>query len=114
MGFRIDPTIAPRLLFFYRQNQYCDNYHARYLDKFKKWIFYFNMDAPTEKDTEAAKSYQIKSVPTLILLNKDGYEDLRWIGGMGPDSHLISIEIGMERAWWKDDGQNDDEQNKDP
>ncbi len=105
MGYRINPDVEPRLLFFFRQNAYCDNYHAKYLAKLKNWVFYFNMDVPSDKDIEAAENYQVTSVPTLILLNKDGYEDLRWVGGMGPDTNLLSIEMGMEQAWWKE--QND-------
>lgn len=101
MGYKLNPNNEPRLLFFFRQNTYCNNYHAKYLTKFKDWIFYFNMDTPSNKDIEAAETYQVVSVPTLILLNKDGYEDLRWVGGIGPDSSLLSIEIGMEQAWWK-------------
>lgn len=103
MGYRLNQNNEPRLLFFFRRNAYCDNYHSKYLHKFKDWIFYFDMDTPSDKDLEAAETYQVISVPTLILLNKDGYEDLRWIGGMGPDSNLLSLEIGMEKAWWKDD-----------
>ena len=102
MGYRLNQDVEPRLLLFFRQNAYCDNYFARYLTKFKEWIFYFNMDTPSDRDIEAAKTYNVVSVPTLILLNKDGYEDLRWVGGIGPDSNLLSIEIGMEKAWWKE------------
>jgi thioredoxin-related protein len=102
MGYQLDQTVEPRLLFFFRRNQLCNNYHVRYLEKFKKWIFYFDMDVPSAVDTKAAQTYNVTSVPTLILLNKEGYEDLRWVGGLGPDSHLLSIEIGMERAWWND------------
>ena len=102
MGYRINEDIEPRLLLFFRQNAYCNNYFARHLTKFKEWIFFFNMDIPSDKDIEAAQIYKIVSVPTLILLNKDRHEDLRWVGGIGPDANLLSIEMGMEKAWWQE------------
>ena len=103
MGYSLNPDIEPRLLFFFRRNDLCNNYHARYLKSFKNLIFYFDMDVPGPKDFEAAKNYNVESVPTLILLDEQGYEELRWCGGLGPDPNLLNIEMGMSEAWWKDD-----------
>jgi len=103
MGYSLDPSIEPRLLFFFRRNQLCNSYHQRYLSKFQKLIFYFDMEVPSEKDLEAARTYKVDSVPTLILLDRNGYEDLRWVGGLGPQPGLLSIEIGIAEVLPKDD-----------
>jgi hypothetical protein len=92
--------MTPRLLFFFTQTQFCLNYYNRYLAKYRQWVRLLNLTKRVPEELTLARKYSVDTVPTLILVERDGVTPIAtWRSGKPPNMNYINVEIGMSNAF---------------
>jgi hypothetical protein len=93
-------SMAPtRLLFFYKDNDFCVNYYNMHVRKFREYSYLFDLTSGDPEAIKNAKMFGVQAVPCLVLLNMDGYEMQKWQGGHPPDDAFLRVEIGIGNTW---------------
>jgi hypothetical protein len=85
------------ILFFCIRNDFCKRYYYNYIHQIRDDVQLIDLELPENKVHR--QSYSVDTVPTVIVLDGEGKQMMRWSGGKPIDAKKIQVELAMRKYY---------------